>query len=99
VVPVRYKADTLNIGIYDGLDIFRKSPVMWNIALDFCVQTEHDIMGKLIKAAVVQAEPEWLDLEGSVKKACKIIAEAASNSAEIVAFPEMWIPGYPTWIW
>ena len=56
-------------------------------------------MGKVIKAAAVQAEPEWLDLDASVKKACKIIAEAATNGASIVAFPEMWIPGYPTWIW
>ncbi|KIM92523.1 hypothetical protein OIDMADRAFT_139519 [Oidiodendron maius Zn] len=52
-----------------------------------------------IKAAVVQAEPEWLDLQSSVEKTCVMIAEAATNGAKIIAFPELWIPGYPGWIW
>ena len=56
-------------------------------------------MAKSVKAATVQAESEWLDLAANVKKACKIIVEATSNSAGIIAFPELWIPGYPTWIW
>ena len=56
-------------------------------------------MGKTIKAAAVQAEPAWLDLAASVKKACNLITEAAKNGAEIIAFPEVWIPGYAAWIW
>lgn len=52
-----------------------------------------------IKVAVTQAEPEWLDLAGSVKKAVKLIAEAAAEDAKIIAFPELWLPGYPLWIW
>lgn len=51
------------------------------------------------KVAVTQLEPEWLDLEASVKKTCKYIEEAAKNGAEIVAFAEAFIPGYPAWIW
>jgi nitrilase len=52
-----------------------------------------------ISAAAVQAEPEWLDLAGSVKKACRLIEEAARNGAKIIGFPELWIAGYPAWIW
>lgn len=52
-----------------------------------------------VRVAVTQAEPAWLDLAASVKKTCGLIDEAASNGAELVAFPELFIPGYPTYIW
>ncbi|OAA58183.1 Nitrilase/cyanide hydratase and apolipoprotein N-acyltransferase [Cordyceps fumosorosea ARSEF 2679] len=52
-----------------------------------------------ITIAVTQAEPVWLDLEATVDKTCKLIAEAAKNGAKIITFPEVWIPGYPAWIW
>ena len=56
-------------------------------------------MGHTIRAAAVQAEPEWLDLEASIAKTCKLIAQAASQGAKIVALPEAFVPGYPAWIW
>jgi predicted amidohydrolase len=52
-----------------------------------------------IRVAVTQAEPEWLDLPGTVKKTVDLIAEAAAGGARLVAFPEVWITGYPGWIW
>ena len=52
-----------------------------------------------VRVAVTQAEPEWLDLSKSVTKTCKLIEEAAEGGAQLVAFPECWIPGYPAWIW
>ena len=52
-----------------------------------------------IRVAVTQAEPEWLDLQASVKKTCRLIEEAAENGAKLVSFPECWIPGYPAWVW
>lgn len=54
---------------------------------------------KKFTAAVVQAEPVWLDLDGSIEKTLAFTAEAAANGASIIAFPETWIPGYPWWIW
>jgi len=51
------------------------------------------------RIAVTQAEPEWLDLEKSVAETCALIEEAAANGAKLVTFPEVWIPGYPAWVW
>jgi nitrilase len=51
------------------------------------------------KAAVVQAAPVWLDLEGTVAKTITYIEEAASEGAKLIALPETWIPGYPWHIW
>ncbi|CAN8100789.1 unnamed protein product [Discula destructiva] len=52
-----------------------------------------------ICVAVTQAEPVWLNLDATVDKTCALIAEAATNGAKLVTFPECWIPGYPSWIW
>jgi aliphatic nitrilase len=53
----------------------------------------------LIRAAVVQAAPAFLDLQASVRQCEALIAQAAREGAQIVAFPETFIPGYPWWIW
>lgn len=57
------------------------------------------MMQKTVRVAVTQAEPCWLDLAAAVKKTCQLIEVAAKNGAELIAFPESWIPGYPYWIW
>jgi aliphatic nitrilase len=41
----------------------------------------------------------FLDAGATAVKACDLIAEAARNGAELVAFPEVFIPGYPYWNW
>lgn len=56
-------------------------------------------MTNMIKVAVTQHEPVWLDLTATVQKTCQLIEEAANNGSKLVVFPEVWIPGYPAWIW
>ncbi|OAQ85000.1 cyanide hydratase/nitrilase [Purpureocillium lilacinum] len=51
------------------------------------------------KAACVQAEPGWFDLEKSVQKTVNLILEAGEKGCKLIAFPETWIPGYPYWQW
>ena len=48
--------------------------------------------------AIVQDSPVFLNLEASLEKACSLIGEAAAQGAEVIAFPETWLPGYPVWL-
>lgn len=52
-------------------------------------------MDQKVRVAAVQAEPVWNDLEGGVQKTISIIEEAATNGAQVLGFPEVFIPGYP----
>ena len=56
-------------------------------------------MQEKFKAAVVQAAPEFMNLDAGVDKAIDLIKTAADNGASFVAFPECWLPGYPWWAW
>jgi len=53
----------------------------------------------MVRAAVVQHPPVFLDLEASLARGVALIGEAADGGAGLVVFPEAWLPGYPTWIW
>lgn len=47
------------------------------------------------KIAVVQAEPILFDKDACVEKTIEMIGKAADNQAELIVFPELFIPGYP----
>lgn len=39
----------------------------------------------------------FLDAGATVEKSCSLIAEAAKNGAQLVAFPEVYLPAFPLW--
>lgn len=55
-----------------------------------------DTLPKL-KGAVVQAAPVFLDREATAAKACRFIEEAADLGAQVIVFPECYIPAFPHW--
>lgn len=56
-------------------------------------------MTERVRVAVVQAEPRWLDLAAGVDQVVDLIAHAAAGRAQLIAFGETFLPGYPWWIW
>lgn len=55
-----------------------------------------DILAR-IKLAAVQATSPFLDRDGGVEKACTLIREAGAAGADLIGFPEGFIPGHPSW--
>lgn len=51
-----------------------------------------------VKAAVIQQAPVFLNIEASLEKACALIEQAADHGADVIVFPETWLPGYPVWL-
>ncbi len=49
----------------------------------------------VLRVAVVQAAPVIMRLEETVEKAVALIREAGENQADLVVFPEAFIPAYP----
>ena len=51
------------------------------------------------KVAAVQTSPVFLNAEKTIDKAITFIKEAAENGAQLIAFPEVFVSGYPYWNW
>ena len=61
-------------------------------------ETEMEAAGNVCRAAIIQHPPVFLNLDQSLKRACSLIAETAAAGAQVIAFPETWLPGYPVWV-
>jgi nitrilase len=51
------------------------------------------------RVAAVQATPALLDRAATLRVAAAAIAAAAADGAQLVVFPESFVPGYPDWVW
>ena len=56
-------------------------------------------MRERVKVACVQAEPVVLDREATLEKLAALTAEAAGAGAQLVVFPETFVPVYPSSLW
>ncbi|KAI0834601.1 nitrilase [Hypoxylon sp. FL0890] len=54
-------------------------------------------MGELTRIAACHASPVFLSAKGTTAKAISLIQEAAKNKANLVVFPESYIPAFPIW--
>jgi nitrilase len=50
-----------------------------------------------MRVAAAQLAPVFLDRDGTIDAVLDAIGEAAANGAELIAFPETFVPGYPAW--
>jgi len=53
---------------------------------------------KRVRVAIAQSAPVYMDKRASLAKALDLIQQAAKQEAQLVAFGETWLPGYPAWL-
>jgi nitrilase len=56
-------------------------------------------MRESVRVACVQAEPVILDRDATIEKLAALTAEAAGEGAQLVVFPETFLPVYPSSRW
>ncbi|MDP3761891.1 MAG: carbon-nitrogen hydrolase family protein [Ramlibacter sp.] len=51
------------------------------------------------RVALIQSPPVFLDRAATLDRAVAAVDEAARGGAQLIVFPEAYVPGYPAWIW
>src|SRR5881394_3033565 len=51
------------------------------------------------RVAVIQRSPELANRAATLERAVASLHEAAQEGAQLVVFPEAFVPGYPVWMW
>ena len=59
---------------------------------------KHKNQKSLLKVALAQISPVWLDKTATLTKIENAILEAANEEAELIVFGEALLPGYPFWL-
>lgn len=50
------------------------------------------------KVAAAHAAPVFMDKAATIKKAVRLIEQAAADNVKLLVFPETFVPGYPVCI-
>jgi nitrilase len=59
-----------------------------------------DGVSRSLTVAAVQATPVFLDRTATVEAAARHVADLGADlDADLVVFPESFVPGYPDWVW
>jgi predicted amidohydrolase len=69
-----------------------------NILITSSSEINPVILSKKKSIAIIQQPPVYLNLAKSVDLAIEYVDECTKNGAEIIVFPETWLPGYPVWL-
>jgi len=56
-------------------------------------------MNNKILVSAAQLTPVYLNKKLTIEKACEAIFTAGNSGAKLIVFPEVFISGYPDWIW
>ena len=51
------------------------------------------------RVAAAQATPVWSDRKATMEVVGEHVAAAGADGADLVVFPESFVPGYPDWLW
>ncbi|MCD9623978.1 carbon-nitrogen hydrolase family protein [Rhabdothermincola salaria] len=54
---------------------------------------------RVLRVAAVQATPAYLDREATLALVAEHVTRAGADGADLVVFPESFVPGYPDWLW
>src|SRR5205814_736169 len=52
-----------------------------------------------VRVACAQVEPVVFDRDATIEKVASVAAEVAANGAQLVLFPETFVPAYPSARW
>jgi nitrilase len=52
-----------------------------------------------MKVAVIQSPPVLLNRDATIARTLELIEQATKQGAQLLVFPETYIPGYPSWVW
>ncbi len=55
--------------------------------------------GGELTVTAVQVAPAYLDRDATLQIVVEQVDKAAADGAELVLFPESFVPGYPDWLW